>query len=76
MWTSNEGLFEAGEILESVGADIKARALWDMAEATSIETVEKEATEGAWYDMSGRKHATKPTQKGLYIRNGKKEIVK
>ena len=76
MWTSNEGLFEAGEILESVGADIKARALWDMAEATSIETVEKEATEGTWYDMSGRKHATKPTQKGLYIRNGKKEIVK
>ncbi|MCR5435253.1 MAG: hypothetical protein K6F20_12790 [Bacteroidaceae bacterium] len=31
---------------------------------------------GAWYDMSGRKLDGKPTQKGIYIRNGKKIIVK
>ena len=28
--------------------------------------------EGEWYDLSGRKFASKPTQKGIYIVNGKK----
>ena len=28
--------------------------------------------EGEWYDLSGRKLASKPTQKGIYIVNGKK----
>ncbi len=29
----------------------------------------------AWYDLSGRKLNAKPTQKGLYIHNGKKIII-
>ena len=31
---------------------------------------------GAWYDMQGRKLNAKPTQKGLYIYNGKKQVIK
>jgi hypothetical protein len=30
---------------------------------------------GAWYDLSGRKLAGKPTQKGVYINKGKKLVV-
>ena len=32
--------------------------------------------EGAWYDLQGRRLQGKPTQRGLYIRNGKKEIIR
>ncbi len=31
---------------------------------------------GAWYDLSGRKLAGQPTKKGIYVRDGKKFIVK
>ena len=31
---------------------------------------------GAWYDLNGRKLAEKPIQKGIYINNGKKTIIK
>jgi hypothetical protein len=29
-----------------------------------------------WYDLSGRKLSGKPSQKGIYIHNGKKEVMK
>jgi hypothetical protein len=29
-----------------------------------------------WYDLSGRKLSDKPTQKGVYIYNGKKRVIK
>ncbi|MCR5819229.1 MAG: MBG domain-containing protein, partial [Prevotella sp.] len=32
--------------------------------------------EGDWYDINGRKLSGKPSQKGLYVRNGKKVVVK
>lgn len=32
--------------------------------------------EGAWYDLNGQKLQLKPTQKGVYIRNGRKVIIK
>lgn len=31
---------------------------------------------GEWYDLSGRRLSEKPTTKGLYIHNGRKEVVK
>jgi hypothetical protein len=31
---------------------------------------------GVWYDMSGRKLEAKPTQKGMYVKNGRKVINK
>jgi len=33
-------------------------------------------SDDAWYDLSGRKLSGKPTQKGIYIHNGKKTIIK
>ena len=36
--------------------------------------LEEEA--GAWYDLNGRKLVGKPSQKGIYINNGKKTIIK
>ena len=45
---------------------------------TAIGTLDTETGEidfGGWYDMSGRKLSAKPTQKGLYIHNGKKVRV-
>ena len=32
--------------------------------------------EGIWYDLKGRRYTSKPSQKGVYILNGKKIIVK
>jgi hypothetical protein len=29
-----------------------------------------------WYDLNGRKLQTKPTQKGVYLHNGTKVIVR
>ena len=37
---------------------------------------EKFATATEWYTLDGRKLSGKPTQKGLYIHNGRKEVVK
>ena len=51
----------------------------DNGETTAIGTLDTETGEidfGGWYDMSGRKLSAKPTQKGLYIHNGKKVIIK
>ena len=45
--------------------------------STAIETVEKVATDkDVWYNINGVKLADKPTQKGVYIKNGKKVVVK
>lgn len=44
---------------------------------TPIANVNANATaQDVWYDMFGRKYITKPTAAGLYIHNGKKEVVK
>ena len=36
----------------------------------------REGLDGVWYTLDGRKLNGKPTQKGLYIVNGRKTIVK
>ena len=40
------------------------------------ETTEITERAGAWYSLDGRKFDGKPTQKGLYIYNGKKYVIK
>ena len=44
---------------------------------TSIDAslVNSEEVNSVWYDLNGRKLQGKPTQKGVYIQNGKKVIV-
>ena len=51
----------------------------DEDDATGVVDVRRKMEEGrsdGWYDLSGRKLSKKPTQKGVYIRNGKKIIIK
>jgi len=47
---------------------------------TSINTIARDSeslnTEGAWYNLNGMKVEGKPTQKGIYIKNGKKVVIK
>ena len=31
---------------------------------------------GVWYDLSGRKMSAKPTQRGIYIHNGRRIVIK
>lgn len=46
-------------------------------EVTAIENINRETiSNNQYYDLQGRKLAGQPTQKGLYIVNGKKMIVK
>lgn len=42
---------------------------------TSMEDVRGKMS-GAWYSLDGRKLQGKPTTKGMYIHNGRKEVVK
>lgn len=46
----------------------------NMTSIQNIRTVDQDGTEH-WYDLNGRRIA-KPTRKGLYIINGRKEVVK
>ena len=48
-------------------------------EATGITTTNftnNTNSDGAWFTLDGRKLQDKPTQKGVYIHNGRKEVVK
>ena len=50
----------------------------DLGEAvTGIATTDyTDSTDSVWYDLNGRKLDSKPTKKGLYIKNGRKVVVK
>jgi hypothetical protein len=43
--------------------------------APVIHTIDRDGTE-RWFDLSGRQLSGKPTQKGVYIHRGKKQVVK
>ena len=45
-------------------------------EATTLGTITLSYDTDEWYSLDGRKLSGKPTKKGLYIRNGKKTVVK
>ena len=50
--------------------------LVNMGDVTNINDVERDADEGDWYDMSGRKLNGRPTKKGVYIQNNKKIVIR
>ena len=43
---------------------------------TSIDNLNVNDNEATWYDLNGRRLQGKPSQKGIYIKNGKKVVVK
>ena len=42
----------------------------------NVENVKKQTEDGAWYTLQGVRLNDKPTQRGLYLHNGKKIMVK
>ena len=49
----------------------------DIATATGIDKLAKEdAAADEWYDLGGRRLGAQPATKGIYVRNGKKVIIK
>lgn len=56
---------------------VKGFYLGDFGEFTDIQTVENEITEtGNWYSLQGVRLNARPTQRGIYLNNGKKVLVK
>ena len=54
-----------------------ARAIVIDGETTSLSEMDVEVAESEeWFDLQGRKLDGKPTRKGVYIHNGKKEVVR
>ena len=42
----------------------------------STKTGEVTLDKGAWYSLEGKRFASKPSQKGIYVNNGKKVVIK
>lgn len=52
--------------------------VFEKEEATEVTEVSEvnEVSDDSWYDLSGRKLDGEPTEKGVYILNGKKVVIK
>jgi len=47
------------------------------SEVTAIRSIEvSPETKSLWYTLDGKRLSGKPTQKGIYVRNGRKVVVK
>ena len=44
--------------------------------STGITTINKDAKDNAWYNLSGIRFESKPAAPGIYIHNGKKVVIK
>lgn len=51
-------------------------AIFKVDESTDIEIVNAQSDKDVWYTLNGHKLAGKPTQKGVYIHNNKKVVIK
>ena len=79
VWVKNAIEIGANKCWLEIGAEkTTARSLdIDFGDGTTgISTVLSESTSEDWYDLNGRKYATKPTRKGVYINNGRKVVIK
>lgn len=62
------------EISSTAGARLAIN--WPDGSTTGIGSLYADDGDGDWYDLSGRKLQARPTQKGVYIKNGQKQVVK
>ena len=65
------GVNNVREIRMSFGDDVTGVTLIDNGQLT----IDNHAGADEWYDLQGRKLSGKPTQKGIYIHNGKKVMM-
>lgn len=78
---ASEGTLPAGKVfLNSEGsAPVRKRSIVTVnGETNGIADgiLSKDATDGQWFDMQGRRLIGKPARKGVYIQNGRKVVVK
>ena len=66
--------FMLNEVLSGV-AEAKVRFMVD-EDAAAIEGITPDMENGVWYTLDGRQFNGKPTEKGVYIVDGKKVLIK
>jgi hypothetical protein len=80
VWVKDAGTLAAGKcwLQISKAATSGARRLTITFDEplTGIESVITDTEDANWYDLNGRRLDKKPAQKGLFIKNGKKVVVK
>ena len=80
-YRAKDGTLAAGKAyLKGLAEPSSARMMINLVfddDATAIENYRQEAsTTNDWYTLDGRKLEGKPTRKGLYVKNGKKVVVR
>ena len=70
-----EGIVVAAGAAQPQTGEVKPLIDLDGEDPTGIEDLEIKVND-TWYDLNGRKKNSKPSQKGIYIINGKKTIIK
>ena len=78
VWVPNAGSIAANKCWLELSKDQpqSTRAIVIGDETTGIAGVSNKVVDGQWYDLNGRKLEQKPTAKGVYIVNGKKQVIK
>ena len=65
------------EVNKSVSQSAPRLIISGGGDTTGINGIVNTAADNeAWYDLNGRKLGSKPAQKGIYIKNGKKVVIK
>lgn len=67
---------QRGYFQTSDGSPVRGMVFELVDEETAIESVNGAFNNNPWYDLNGRRLTGKPVQKGIYINNGKKTIIK
>ena len=78
VWVKSEGTIAANRcwleiIAQPAGARANTRSIVSGGDTTNIDATTRDALEGDYYDLQGRK-VEKPLRKGVYIKSGKKVI--
>ena len=69
-------LIKFGAFDQKRGHDYDLIATGHYARTEEEEIVNSKSSNSKWYDLNGRKLTGKPTQKGVYIRDGEKVTIK
>ena len=82
VWIKNAGDVDAHRCwieISTANAPSRLTIVFEKEETTDIDSMEdgrSQMEDGAWYDLSGRKLDGEPTTKGVYIKDGKKVVVR
>ena len=74
---AQRAFFQLHGITAAEGNAVKQFVLnFDGDDPTDLQIVNSKSSNSKWYDLNGRKLTGKPTQKGVYIRDGEKVTIK